>query len=75
MTQVDAKMELVGKLRDFRRRIVAGEDVADEELRDAIKALRELRDTTSKAAKKPAAKKAASKITHADATDLLKDLL
>ena len=71
----DAKIEIVEKLRDFRRRIVKGETVSDDELKESIKLLRELRDTTSKEAKKPAVKKAASKVTQADAIDLLQDLL
>lgn len=71
----DPKIEIVEKLRDFRRRIVKGETVSDDELKESIKLLRELRDTTSKEAKKPAAKKAASKVTQADAINLLQDLL
>lgn len=75
MSEPDEKVVLVEQLRDFRRKVVKGEPVHDDELKDAIARLRRLRDTTSSVAKKSATKKAVKKITQADAEDLLKDLL
>jgi benzoyl-CoA reductase/2-hydroxyglutaryl-CoA dehydratase subunit BcrC/BadD/HgdB len=71
----DDKETLVEQLRDYRRRIVNGGEVTDEELRDSIAKLRQLRDSTSSVAKTAATRKAVKKVTTADAEDLLKDLL
>ena len=71
----DEKPRIIEKLRDYRQRNVRGEEISDEELKESIALLRQLRDTTAPKAKAAATKKATKKITHADATDLLKDLL
>lgn len=72
---VDETVVLVEQLADFRKRVVAGEEVTDEELRDSIARLRRLRDKTKAPVRKAAAKKAASKVTRVDAESILKDLL
>lgn len=71
-----AKQEdLVELLADFRKRVVKGEEVTDEELKDSIERLRRLRDKTAPVAKAKAAKKAVKTMTASEAQDLLGDLL
>lgn len=71
-----AKETLVAdQLADFRKRVVRGEDVSDDELRDAIHKLQTFRSTTAKAAGAKATKSATKKMTKDEAKDLLGDLL
>lgn len=72
---VDLQAVLVKDLADFRRRILKGEEVTDEELRDSIKRLRMLRDKTAKPLKAKSDKKAATKLSATEAQGLLGDLL
>ena len=69
-------------MKDYRRRIVAGEDLSDEELREGIAALHQFRTqqagvSKEKVVKEKAAKPSPStaKITNKSATNLLEDLL
>lgn len=71
-----AKQEdIVELLADFRKRVVKGEEVTDEELKDSIERLRRLRDKTAPVAKAKATKKAVKSMTASEAQDLLGDLL
>jgi hypothetical protein len=72
---LDDKAVLVEQLRDYRRRIAKGEEVSDDEIKDGIAKLRQLRDTTAPKAKAAATKKASKKVTTVDAENLLGDLL
>jgi benzoyl-CoA reductase/2-hydroxyglutaryl-CoA dehydratase subunit BcrC/BadD/HgdB len=67
--------DIVELLADFRKRVVKGEEVTDEELRDSIERLRRLRDKTAPVAKAKAVKKAVKSMTADQASDLLGDLL
>ena len=68
-------------MKDYRKRIVAGEDLSDEELKEGIAALHAFRTqqagvSKDKPKKEAAAPKAsASKVTKKAAEDLLGDLL
>ena len=67
-------------MKDYRRRIVAGEDLSDEELREGIAALHQFRTqqagiSKEKVVKEKAAKPSTAKITNKSATSLLEDLL
>lgn len=67
--------ELANQLADFRRKVVNGETVSDEELRDAINKLRTFRDKTAMPVKEAAAKKAVKKVAKKDVDDFFGDLL
>jgi len=65
-------------INDLRRRIVKGETVSDEELREAIAALHQFRDATVPAVAKKKVDKASkksAKMSKAESLDFLKDLL
>lgn len=67
-------------MKDYRKRIVAGEDLSDEELREGIAALHQFRTqqagiSKEKVAKEKAVKPSTAKITNKSATSLLEDLL
>ncbi len=67
--------DLANELADFRKRIVNGETVTDEELAQAINKLRTFRDKTAAPVKAAAVKKATAKVTKKDANDFFGDLL
>lgn len=79
MAEQNAFVDPLAQVKDLRRRVVRGEDVSDEELKEAILALQSFRNKVEpKATEKSTAKatKAATpKVTSQDATDLLSDLL
>ncbi|QGH73603.1 MAG: hypothetical protein [Siphoviridae sp. ct7UA22] len=68
------ELDVVTELADFRRRVLAGEDIPDEELQKAIEKLRTFREKTAEPIKKVAVKKAATKTTKKEALDFFKDL-
>lgn len=79
MSETNAFVDPLAEVKDLRRRVVRGEDVSDEELKDAILKLQSFRNKVEpKATEKSTAKAtkaAAPKVTSQDATDLLSDLL
>jgi len=75
----EPEAQVIDKLTDFRIRVNRGEDIPDEELKEAINLLQSFRDKTAKVAKpksdKVATAATAKKITKKAAQDLLGDLL
>lgn len=73
------ELDLIKQLSDFRQKVMRGEEVTDEELRDSIQRLQTFRDKTAKPVKEKAAKAAGSAVkktmTKTKANDLLSDLL
>lgn len=69
------ELDIATKLADFRKKVIKGEEVSDEELRDAINDLRTFRDKTAMPVKEAAAKKAVKKTSKQEANDFFKDLL
>ena len=73
---MDKEHDLAVELADFRKRIVNGETVTDEELAQAISKLRTFRDKTAAPIKEVAQKKAVKKVTtKKEVDDFFGDLL
>jgi isochorismate hydrolase len=70
-----AELDVIKQLADFRQRVVNGETVSDEELRDAIEKLKTFRDKTATPIKATAQKKAAKSTTKKEVADFFGDLL
>jgi hypothetical protein len=74
-----SELDLIAELSDFRQRVMRGEEVTDEELKESIQKLQTFRDKTAKPIKEKAEKKAASTVkksmTKQKANDMLADLL
>ena len=76
----DVKKNPLEVMKDYRKRIVAGEDLSDEELREGIAALHQFRTqqagiSKEKVVKEKVVKPSTAKITNKSATSLLEDLL
>jgi len=74
-----SELDLIAKLSDFRQRVMKGEEVSDEELKESIEMLQKFRDKTAKPIKEAKEKSAGAAVkktmTKAKAADLLGDLL
>lgn len=74
-----SELDLISELSDFRQRVMRGEEITDEELKESIIKLQTFRDKTAKPIKAKAEKKAVSTVkksmTKEKANDLLGDLL
>lgn len=77
--QSESEIDVINKLTDFRLRVCRGEEVQDEEMKDAVQLLQTFRDKTAKVAKPKSDKAATAKVkkttTKQAAKDLLGDLL
>lgn len=73
--RLPAEHDLATQLADFRKKVVNGETVSDEELHDAINKLRTFRDKTAMPVKEAAAKKATKRVAKKDVDDFFGDLL
>lgn len=75
----ESEIQIIDKLTDFRLRVHRGEDIPDEEQREAIALLQSFRDKTAKVAKPKSDKVAKAKtekaMTKKASMDLLGDLL
>lgn len=75
----ESEIEVMTKLSDMRKRVMEGQDISDEELKQSIALLQSFRDKTAKPIKEKKEKavktKAASRTTQAEARNLLSDLL
>lgn len=67
--------DLANQLADFRKKVVNGEEVTDEELAAAINKLRTFRDKTAMPVKEAAAKKATKRVAKKDVDDFFGGLL
>lgn len=70
-----SELEIMADLTDFRRRVLAKEEIPDEELKVAIEKLRTFRDKTAAPIKEKKIAAAKKKVTKGDAQDFFGDLL